>query len=79
MRRSRCIWSQRATSFTTRAILRDFREIGDALWSRFKGGKEGTLWYYRALVEAFRKAGSTPLVEQFDRVVSKLERITIGA
>lgn len=62
-----------------RAILSDFREIGDALWSRFRGGKEGTLWYYRALVEAFRKAGTTPLVEELDRVVSELERVAVVA
>lgn len=33
------------------------------------------LWYYRALVEAFRKTGSTPLVEELDMVVSELERL----
>src|SRR6185369_16391952 len=42
-----------------RSILRDYRRLGDALWWRFNGGKEGTLWYYRALLEAFRQAGTT--------------------
>ena len=28
------------------AILFDYRSIGDDLWSRFNGGKEGTRWYY---------------------------------
>ena len=28
-----------------RAILADLRKEGDAVWSRFKGGKEGTLAY----------------------------------
>ncbi|HEX4456393.1 MAG TPA: hypothetical protein VIA18_00405 [Polyangia bacterium] len=23
------------------------------MWTRFSGGKEGTLWYYRALAQAF--------------------------
>jgi (p)ppGpp synthase/HD superfamily hydrolase len=32
-----------------RAIGRDFDAMGDALWQRFKGGKDGTLWYYREL------------------------------
>ena len=58
-----------------RAILRDYRLIGEALWDRFAGGKEGTLWYYRALVEAFQEAGTTPLVEELDRVVSELENM----
>ena len=31
------------------AILFDYREIGDALWERFNGGKDGTHWYYASL------------------------------
>jgi GTP pyrophosphokinase len=58
-----------------RSLLNDYRLVGDSLWNRFKGGKEGTLWYYRALVEAFRKAGSTPLVDELDRVVCELEHL----
>jgi GTP pyrophosphokinase len=58
-----------------RAVLADYRELGEALWPRFKGGKEGTLWYYRALVEAYRVAGGSPLVDELDRVVSELERL----
>lgn len=58
-----------------RAILRDYREVGESLWGRFTGGKEGTLWYYRALVEALRATGLTPLVEELDRVVSEIERL----
>ena len=39
------------------SILRDLRNEGDSVWSRFTGGKDGSLWYYRALVEAFRARG----------------------
>jgi len=35
-----------------RSILTDLRALSDKLWDRFTGGKEGTLWYYRALVDA---------------------------
>ena len=56
-----------------RAILADYRVLGDALWIRFNGGKAGTLWYYRSLVSAFRARGTTPLVEELDRVVSEIE------
>jgi GTP pyrophosphokinase len=55
-----------------RSILFDYRIQGDALWKRFNGGKEGTLWYYRSLVDAFRDAGSTFLVEELERVVSEI-------
>jgi GTP pyrophosphokinase len=58
-----------------RTIVADHRVVGDALWARFKGGREGTLWYYRALVDAFRLAGTSPLVDELDRVVSEMERL----
>jgi hypothetical protein len=46
-----------------------------AVWSRFKGGKEGTLWYYRSLVTAFRQHGTSDLVDEFERVVTDMERL----
>jgi (p)ppGpp synthase/HD superfamily hydrolase len=59
-----------------RDILSDFREQGDAIFTRFKGRKQGTLWYYRTLVNVFREAGATPLIEELDRVVTELETLT---
>lgn len=62
-----------------RETLHDFRLHGDAVFERFAGKKEGTLWYYRALVVALRKAGDNPLVEELDRPVTKLESLAGGA
>jgi len=59
-----------------RTILADYRSMGDSVWERFTGGKSGTLWYYRALVDAFRAAGASPLVEELARVVAELEQAT---
>jgi len=56
-----------------RSILTDYRIHGDALWDRFKGGKAGTLWYYRSLVQIFQQFGRTPLIDQLTQVVSDLE------
>lgn len=56
-------------------ILKDYRVVGDAVFDRFTGRKAGTLWYYRTLVEAFKKSDTTALVEELDRVVSELERL----
>jgi len=58
-----------------REILADYRQVGEAVWNRFTGGKDGMLWYYRALVEAFRSAGSNALVEELDRAVTELQRL----
>lgn len=58
-------------------ILKDFRNIGDALWGRFTGGREGTLWYYRALVTEFSTGHKTPISADLDRVVTELERLAV--
>jgi (p)ppGpp synthase/HD superfamily hydrolase len=58
-----------------RALASDYRLLGETLWSRFTGGRAGTLWYYRALVEAFCAAETTSLVEELDRTVSDFERL----
>lgn len=59
-----------------RSLLADYRIVGEDLWNRFTGGREGTLWYYRELVGTLREAGGVPrLVEELDRTVSELERM----
>jgi hypothetical protein len=55
------------------AILRDYRRLGEGLWERFNGGKDGTLWYYRSLVDAYKAAGPHTIMDELDRVVSELE------
>jgi (p)ppGpp synthase/HD superfamily hydrolase len=58
-----------------RAILRDLGTVGESLWSRFTGGKQGTLWYYRALADAYEAAGGTPLSRDFAQAVDELETV----
>jgi (p)ppGpp synthase/HD superfamily hydrolase len=58
-----------------RAILTDLRRHGNVVWERFNGGREGTLWYYRRLVQVFRESGPSYLVEELDRVVLEFERL----
>ena len=58
-----------------RAILHNLREDGPEVWDRFTAGREGTLWYYRALVTAFRAHGTNALLDELDRVVSEIERL----
>lgn len=58
-----------------RAILADYREIGEALWGRFNATKAQTLWYYRALVDAFTAHGYSPLVSELARTVAETERL----
>ncbi|MBE9003518.1 HD domain-containing protein [Fortiea sp. LEGE XX443] len=59
--------------YNARSILKDYRLLGDSLWERFQGGKDGTLWYYRSLVDAFKKTGDTEIFAELERVVTEVE------
>jgi (p)ppGpp synthase/HD superfamily hydrolase len=57
-----------------RSILADYREIGEAVWDRFNGGREGTLWYYRTLLDEFQRTQPNRLVREFELAVRELEQ-----
>lgn len=61
-----------------RSLLADLRRGGDGIWERFNGGKEGTLWYYRALVETLGKPAPTPMWVALDEVVRQIETYEIS-
>jgi GTP pyrophosphokinase len=54
-----------------RSILSDLRRIGEEVWARFAGGREGVLWYLSALCDSLAKSGS-PVVDEFRRVVDAI-------
>ena len=56
-----------------RSILSDYRELGESIWKRFNGGREGTLWYYRSLLEEFLRQKPSRLMTEFDLAVRELE------
>ena len=59
-----------------RAILTDYLAHGEQVWDRFTGKREGTLWYYRALFDAFAGRSETPpsIVAELERVVGALRQ-----
>ncbi|MGK7875797.1 MAG: HD domain-containing protein [Xenococcaceae cyanobacterium] len=57
-----------------RSTEADYRKVGKAIWDRFQGGREGTLWFYRSIIKAAREAGdSSFLLSELERVVKNLE------
>jgi (p)ppGpp synthase/HD superfamily hydrolase len=62
-----------------RSIMKDFLEIGDTVWEHFKGGKDGSLWYYESLVEIFKERGEhRRLVDELARAVAELHRLALS-
>lgn len=58
-----------------RSIASDYRKIGEAVWARFTGGRDGTLWYYRTLADRFLKLNRNSLSEELYLAVRELERL----
>lgn len=59
-----------------RSILSDYRAIGESVWSRFNGGREGTLWYYRTLRDEFLRRKPNRVTGEFDLAVKELVSLT---
>jgi (p)ppGpp synthase/HD superfamily hydrolase len=62
--------------YNARETLEDFRFHRHELWKRFKGGRQGTLWYYREVGKILNRKGPRELAAEFDRVVRELGRVT---
>jgi (p)ppGpp synthase/HD superfamily hydrolase len=58
-----------------RSILSDYREIGESVWSRFNGKRDGTLWYYRTLRDEFLRGKANRVTQDFALEVRKLEHL----
>lgn len=56
------------------AILRDLRNVGEAVWDRFNAAPDDVMSYYEGLVRSFREAGGGPLVDELDRIVRAIRR-----
>jgi (p)ppGpp synthase/HD superfamily hydrolase len=63
--------------YNVREALMDFRQYGEMVFGRFKGGREGTLRYYRGLVGVLREGEALPasLLDDLDRAVTELETL----
>lgn len=56
------------------SLRAEYRRQGDGVWTHFNGGREGALWYFRAVASAIRAAGGSALVGELDEAVRGLER-----
>lgn len=56
-----------------RSILADEDREGKEVWHKFTGGKKGTLWFYRSLLEVYQQKSFSFLTQELARVISRLE------
>jgi (p)ppGpp synthase/HD superfamily hydrolase len=62
-----------------RSILSDYREVGEFVWERFNGGRDGTLWYYRTLRDEFLRDKRNRVKRDLDLAVQELESLVQSA
>ena len=59
-----------------RTVCSDLRGHGLAVFDRFKGGREGTLWYYRTICDAISRLLPGALAVQLALAVGEMERLS---
>ncbi len=53
-------------------IVMDHKRIGNSIFERFRGKKDGTLWYYDAVVHALAHGWESRLLDRLDEVVDEI-------
>ncbi len=61
-----------------RAIVSDLIATGPEVFKRFKAGREGTLWYYRAMADLFTQRRA-PMAVMLESEVRQMERLAGAA
>ena len=59
-----------------RSLAEDYRTAGEEIWARFNGGREGTLWYYRAVFDRLEKLVGSTIHDQLRRAIEELEQLS---
>jgi (p)ppGpp synthase/HD superfamily hydrolase len=62
--------------YNASAILEDYREIGPAVWHRFKRGRKEQLWYFGEVLKVYEERGPNRLSKGLERVVSALAQLS---
>lgn len=57
-----------------RSILADLRHHGEETWKKFRGGKDGSLWYYRTLADLYQRKCPGRLADELSRTVDQIEQ-----
>jgi (p)ppGpp synthase/HD superfamily hydrolase len=64
--------------YNVRAIVRDYRRVGDAVWLRFSASPADVLWYYQSLAEIFSQGRDDAIGGELKRAVAELRGIVEG-
>ncbi|MBN2216747.1 MAG: HD domain-containing protein [Pirellulales bacterium] len=57
------------------SLIDGYHQHGEALWQWFRGGRDGTLWYHRAVVDILQSTAPSSLVDRLRRTLAELESL----
>ena len=57
------------------AIRLDLHALGEVVWDRFTGGRDGSLWYYRAIADALSDLVPGPAADRLNHTVAQIEQL----
>ena len=58
-----------------RATVTDLRQWGAPVWDRFRGGRDGTLWYYTQALAALSQNWEHPILDDLAQAVDELRQL----
>jgi GTP pyrophosphokinase len=67
-----CLVSAADKLHNVRSIIRDYHEHGEAIWDRFQGSRDGTLWYYETVADTLIRRYRSQLTRDLQDEVDKL-------
>lgn len=73
--RSSLLVSLADKTHNAQAIVTDLHSHGESLWDRFTGGREGTIWYYSSLADAFDGVLPGPGSRRLRRLVDEMRSL----
>jgi (p)ppGpp synthase/HD superfamily hydrolase len=56
-----------------RSVYRGLRQHGEETWKAFKGGREGSIWYYESMYEALCQGWDHPILETLKEQLDALK------
>ena len=71
-----CLVSAADKLHNVRSIIRDYQEHGEAIWDRFQGKRDGTLWYYETVAHTLARRYHSQLTRDLQAEVDTLLEIT---
>jgi (p)ppGpp synthase/HD superfamily hydrolase len=61
-----------------RSLVQDYAIEGPNLWERFRGGTEGSIWYFYAMAEVFREHGPKIASKAIYWELERLHRLMVA-